>query len=171
MITKAIVNELFLYDGGVIYWKSKPSKFANNSILGSEAGTIHHTGYKVVRILGSGYFIHRVIFLMLNGILPKSLDHIDNNKLNNKIENLREASSRENNMNSSLRKDSKSGVKGVSWSPACNKWQAYITANGERFYLGVFDDKLDAASAVREKRKSLHGIFCNHGDSNNEKDT
>jgi hypothetical protein len=77
-------------------------------------------------------------------------DHIDNNPLNNQKNNLRVAPQYLNVRNASLRVDSKSKLKGVSWNKAKRKWCAYIQVNYLRIYLGSFLDKFEAARAYDE---------------------
>ena len=74
------------------------------------------------------------------------IDHIDRNKLNNSLDNLRWVSSIENNRNASLRKDCKSGIRGICFSNKKQQWRAYIQRN----HLGYFETKEEAIK-VRQK--------------------
>lgn len=114
---------------------------------------IERHGYSAVILYrnrkGKNHRIHR---LVANAFIPNlsnksDVDHIDNNKLNNNITNLRFASRSENNQNTTLRNDNTSGYKGVTWNK-CNKtWIAQIVMNGKRKYLGSFDNIEDAVEA------------------------
>lgn len=72
------------------------------------------------------------------------IDHIDQNRINNRIENLREASP-QCNMRNRKQQKSTSGIKGVYWYKAANKWRAQIQINGKNIFLGYHDDLLEAA--------------------------
>jgi hypothetical protein len=72
------------------------------------------------------------------------LDHIDQDRSNNRIENLREVSQACNIRNSKQR-ESLSGIKGVTWNSRYNKWRAYIMINGKNIYLGLHSDIIEAA--------------------------
>ena len=90
------------------------------------------------------------------------VDHIDRNKLNNCINNLRWATNQENQMNSTKTKNKKtSKYKGFSWFKACNKWKAQIKLNGKSFHLGYFDNEKDAARAYNNKALELFCEFAN----------
>jgi len=94
--------------------------------------------------------------------MPAEVDHINGDGTDNKLVNLREVSRTMNNQNASRRVDNKSGVTGVSWFKPARKWQAYISVDCRRIYLGVFSD-LDEAIAVRKAAELQHGFHENHG--------
>lgn len=85
------------------------------------------------------------------------VDHINGNGLDNRRENLRLCSRSENAQNMKCHADCSSGVKGV--YRAGKKWMAVITANGKRFYLGSYPEKLEAAKAYNAASEQLHGKF------------
>ena len=120
-------------------------------------------GYVHVKIFNKLYKVHRLIFLLHHGYMPKCIDHIDRDPSNNKIENLREATSAQNQQNTKVRTDNTSGVKGVFWRKSEKKWSAQCIANGKRNSLGSFSNIEDAAAAVRQFREQHHGEFANHG--------
>lgn len=161
MITQELVKEYFKYKNGVLIWKIK--RRSDNK--GDTAGDLNGQGYFRIMLNCKRYLIHRLIFLYHHGYLPRFIDHIDGNPSNNKIENLRECSSRQNQFNSKTRKDNTSGVKGVHWKKGIKKWVAQISVNGKYKNLGSFSDIKDAESAVRKARIASHGEFANHGDS------
>jgi len=103
----------------------------------------------------------RVIFLLHHGYLTKGkcIDHIDNNSLNNKIENLRECTNSQNSHNSKLSKTNTSGYKGVNWDKRSKKWKVAIIANGKYHYFGLYVNLEDAIKVAIEARKKLHGDF------------
>jgi hypothetical protein len=159
MLTKELVLERFQYIDGAIYWKTKAAVSVD---VGKRAGGNHGDGYRCVSINNKRYLEHRIIFLMHYGYLPQFIDHIDCNKQNNKIENLREASIYQNNQNTpSIR--SASGVKGVYFNQKRNKYHGQVWANGKCKSIGYFDTIGDAAKAVSNARFILHGDFANSG--------
>lgn len=98
-------------------------------------------------------YLHRLIM-----DCPESMvvDHINGNKLDNRRENLRICTQRENMVNCGLLKNNTSGVKGVSWSKASNKWEAFIHFNNKKIYLGVFKDKEEA---IKKRDKEFNNYF------------
>ena len=121
MITQAQVLELYNYKDGELYWK----KITNKKVkIGSKAGgnSINSDGRKSISVNGKRYLASRIIFLHQNGYLPAMIDHINGIKTDNRIENLRPATRSENNLNKIAQKNSKSGIKNVSWHKASNKW-------------------------------------------------
>jgi HNH endonuclease/NUMOD4 motif len=89
------------------------------------------------------------------------IDHIDGDKLNNKVENLRWATRQQNNFNATkYRKHTSSKYKGVRLHTQCNKFRASITFNGKSQYLGLFDNEEDAANTYNEKAIELFGDFA-----------
>lgn len=130
-----------------------------------EAGTISSRGYIQVSITIDGkqnkLYSHRIIYFIHHGDLPEFLDHIDGDRLNNRIENLRSATKQENNRNSKPRKNSSSKYLGVSWNKARQKWVAEIRINEKKKHLGLFTDEKDAALAYDEAARKYFGEFAN----------
>jgi hypothetical protein len=113
-------------------------------------------GYRKIRVDGRVYRIHRVIFLLVNGHLPESIDHKDCNKSNNRIENLREATRALNMTN--RRPMSKTGFKGVTRN--AKSYISRITFNKEQIFLGRFEDPVDAAKAYDTAAIRLYGDYA-----------
>jgi hypothetical protein len=145
-LTQEHIKTIFDYKDGELLWKISNNRKIK---IGSIAGSIDSGNYKNIKICGKTYKNHRLIFLMHNGYLPKMIDHIDGNTLNNCIENLREATPRENQQNSKLRKNNTSGYRNVYWSKAAQKWQIYCRVNGKMTYFGLFND-LELANLVAQ---------------------
>jgi len=163
MLTKEMVLERFEYIDGAIYWKTK-TKTATRVTIGKRAGGDHGDGYRCVSINNKRYLEHRVIFLMHHGYLPRFIDHIDCNKSNNKIENLREASIFQNNQNNpNIR--SASGVKGVYFNKQRNKYHCQLWANGKSECVGYFENLDEAKSAMLKARAQFHKNFANLGNT------
>jgi hypothetical protein len=94
-----------------------------------------------------------------NGYLPELVDHIDGNKLNNRIENLREASKQENAQNQKIRLTNSSGVKGVSWHRVNKKWKVALCKNYKPYYFGSYEDRELADLVAVEATDLLHKNF------------
>ena len=155
-----------------LYWKARPvTHFKNERIMNlwngkfanKAAGKTDGNGYLAVNVHGKTYRSHRVIFFMHYGFQPSCIDHIDGNPKNNNPSNLREATLSQNSHNQKLSKRNTSGVKGVTWNPRCNKWQAQCGTKGKTRYLGAFNDLSDAEKAVKAWRTKMHGDFANDG--------
>ncbi len=152
MITYEEVRESFYYNDGHLYWKK------TNRI----AGTTTVEKYRRIHYKGKQYKGHRLIFLWHHGYLPKNIDHKDGDTLNNKIENLREATHAENMRNSKKPRHNKSGVKGVCWCPRVSKWRATCYVNYKQFHVGHYDSLEEATKAVSDFREKYHGEFARH---------
>jgi len=141
---------------GMLIWKeNKQSRF-----VGREAGSVNHHGYRRMHLLSTRIDAHRLIWLMHYGSLPDGeVDHINGNKLDNRLENLRLADQQRNQQNTGVRCDSRLGIKGVRIRPS-GKYQARVKlTDGSRlvksFYL------LDSAVAwLSFVRKESHGAFA-----------
>ncbi len=153
------VKNLFDYHDGELYWKIKPS---HRVFIGDKVGSLNTNGYLRTKIKGKDYKIHRLIFLLHHGYLPEFIDHIDNNKTNNRVENLREVTRSENQRNRKLGKDNKSGHKNVAWHKSSQKWRVCIRAYPKSIYIGSFDDLELADLVAHEARYKYHGGFARH---------
>lgn len=119
-------------------------------------------GYVVINVNGKMIKAHRLIWVLVNGAIPESLqiDHIDGVKSNNRLENLRLATPKENQHNQRKAQSSnKTGLLGVSWYKSKSKYVARIAINGEVKYLGCFTDKHEAHQAYLQAKRELH-TFC-----------
>lgn len=154
-ITQTQIKELFEYRNGELYWKRRTSPTAN---AGDIAGNLKGNGYKQVTINNKLYLLHRIIYLWHHGYIPKLIDHRDNNGLNNRIENLRDATSNQNQNNRKLSKASGSGVKDV--YKVGNKWQVRFTVSGKRKAFGCYYDIEVAKFVADTMRHKYHGQFA-----------
>lgn len=161
-LTAEQARMLFNYDdlAGVLCWKNKRS----NVQAGRAAGTLikaRYTSYLQVVIEYEKYLVHRVIWLLVYGAWPiNQLDHRDGNGLNNRLVNLRQASSSENVRHRKNLTTNTSGRKGVSWKRGHRKWCAAIMLARKRHFLGYFDDLDEAAKAYDDAARKLHGEFA-----------
>ena len=155
-------------DTGKFTWKYRVDveRAWNMKHVGKETGCKNHSDrltYLVVRIDDVLYRAHRLAWLWVYGRWPEGfIDHRDGDGTNNQIANLREGSNQRNAMNQARRYDSTSGVTGVSWSKAAEKWMAYVYLDGGRKYLGIFSDFSVAADAAKRARAEM-GFSPTHG--------
>lgn len=140
---------------GELLWRNCRIKKLN----GKQAGAVRQDGYLQVNVRGRLYFVHRIIFLLVTGEEPIEVDHINGVRADNRWSNLRPVSRGENSLNKKLHKNNKSGVKGVFWSEANQKWRAVVKLGGRPVYAKMFKEFDDAAKAVAEARRSFHGEF------------
>lgn len=130
-------------DNGKLYWKDRKRK-------GLEAGCLDSDGYRVIRIEGKSYKAHRIVWALINGHFPTDqLDHIDGNKdNNNKLLNLREVTSRQNNQNRKIHREGK--FPGIYLLPSGN-WAAQYSIKGKINYIGTFTTKEEAYRRYRNE--------------------
>ena len=130
-------------------------------------GSKYPNGYTRVAFYIEGerkiYMIHRLVALAFipNPESKSQVDHIDNNRSNNSLENLRWASQRENNMNTQIRSNNTSGVKGIYWNKSSRKWRAQIMIDGKCIHLGRFATKEEATLVRQTRAKEAFGLFMN----------
>ena len=118
------------------------------------------SGYKRLYLSGRKMYEHRAIFLMHHGFLPRYIDHIDMNRANNLICNLRECTKAQNAMNQKGRSDRFSRYKGVCWYKRDKKWHAQICVNGKRKHLGFYKSEIEAALVYNKAALSAFGEFA-----------
>jgi hypothetical protein len=159
MITQDKLKEYFDYKDGNLFWKKQP---ASHIKVGDVVGTINKRGYVQVKFLCKRFYAHRLIYFMFNGYFPQEVDHIDGNKTNNKIENLREATPAQNRHNRKISKNNTSGIKGVSWNKKENVWIAQCQVNKKNYFLGRYHDKEMARKIVQQFRNQHHHEYARH---------
>lgn len=156
------LKKLFIYDEktGVFYRKYK------NCL--KRAGTITRYGYRQININGGKWYEHRLAYFYVYKLWPDvEIDHINQNKLDNRIENLRLATRKQNAKNNILQKNSKTGICGVNFKKQTGRYYAHITINKKHISLGYFDSLEEAAKARKEANKKYE-FFENHGRKINE---
>lgn len=161
-MTQEKLKEILKYskESGVFIWKISKAKRIK---IGDFAGCVNKKGYIVIRIDNKIYFAHRLAWLYVYGEMPKEqIDHKNQQKDDNRIDNLREASCAENNKNKPMQINNTSGVMGVSWHNKCKRWQAYIAIDGVQLHLGTFVKFSDAVDA-RKNAEILYGFSKIHG--------
>lgn len=159
MVTQERLKELLHYDPETGIFTRLTT--CGGVFRGSLAGYVHGpTGYIMIKVDGKGYRAHRLAWMYMYGVMPKEfIDHVDRCRSNNRIANLRDVTRKQNNENTGLRKDNKSGFVGVSWFAQVNGFMAGIRHNGKRIHLGCFSDAKEASEAVEAMRDKL---FTHH---------
>ena len=147
---------LFVYKDGKLFHKNK---LKNNSKPGMPVGTLDKDGYLKTLIKRKPYRVHRIIFMMHHGYIPKILDHIDGDVTNNRIENLREVTVSESNRNRGKHRNNTSGFKGVTFVKSIRKYSSRICINNKRLFLGYFDDPETAYVSYCDAAKKFGNGF------------
>jgi hypothetical protein len=180
-IDQNVLKELILYDenSGVAIWKFRSIDWFsrrkdwimwNNRFSGKPIGTIKTDSIKkggkryiVVKFDNKKFYLHRWIFIYVNGYEPDKIDHIDGDGLNNKWINLRDVDNRENSRNRKIGRNNSSGQIGVTFHSRFMKYQVRITdSNKKRIHLGYYDD-LVIAIKVRKEAEIKYAYHKNHG--------
>lgn len=150
-----------MVDSGLILYEPTTGKFFTKD--GKERRLItDHRGYHRFSANKYGMVLaHRAAWAIHYGSLPEQhIDHIDGNKLNNRIDNLRICTHNQNQYNQGIRATNKSGYKGVSYMKSAKRWQAQICCNKKVTHLGLFIHKEDAAHAYDKAAILIHGDFA-----------
>lgn len=179
-LTFAKINELLKVDleAGKLYWLPRAEylfttdkqtaahncKIWNGRFAGSEAfAVLGNNGYYSGSIFRKKYLAHRVIWLLYTGEWPlEEIDHINGDRRDNRISNLRPVSHTENARNQRLNKKNTTGAIGVGFYKKTGKWEASIKIGGRKSHLGLFDD-FDSALLARKVAEAKYGFHKNHG--------
>ena len=156
---KAYVALNLRYDPltGLFKWTKQNPK---NAFSGEIAGSLDK-GYIRIEVMGRRVFGHQLAWYYIHGTWPKKkIDHINGIKSDNRMCNLRLSSESQIQWNQRIRKDNRSGVKGVSWCKITNKWRARVECEKVNVEAGRYSDINSAVQAVQIKRKELHGEFA-----------
>ena len=159
-LTQARLKEKLDYDPvtGIFRWKD------GKRFGGKVAGWQEKHGYTRISLDRKTYYAHRLAHLYMNGAFPNGeVDHENQNRGDNRWSNISKWGTKsENKRNNSLRSNNTSGFNGVSWNKTLNKWEARITADGQKMRLGGFDSYTDACDA-RVVANIKYGFHPNHG--------
>jgi len=168
MITKDVLDTLFTYcpKTGNMYWKT--SRKWTTIKAGDVAGSVDkRSKYRRLRIPEGRIDCHRAIWIMVYGEIPTGMviDHIDHDRGNNKLDNLRVTTNRGNGTNLKLNPLNKSGATGVCWDKSREKWAVHIrTGGGKKKTVGRFSSFEEAVEA-RMVANRVYGYHKNHGRS------
>jgi hypothetical protein len=142
---------------GIFTWKVK----TRTSSAGGIAGHANWRGYVSIWINGKQYYAHRLAWAVCNNAWPiGDIDHINEDKSDNRISNLRIASRSENMFNRGRNSNNTSGMKGVVFCKQTQRWRAQIMVNRKGVKIGRFDTKEEAANAYILKAKEIRGEFA-----------
>ncbi len=169
-VTVEMARRLLDYDPetGVFLWNSRPvirvpDKAWNDQWAGKIAGAIGETGYRTINIKNARCRAHRLAWLHVHGSWPiDHLDHINGQRDDNRIANLRAVTRAENMKNVKMPSTNKSGVVGVLWNKRKHSWRAFITLDHKQRYLGHFKT-FDLAVEARKAAEVRLGFHANHG--------
>jgi hypothetical protein len=139
-------SDVFVYNEGQLFWKVP----YGSRKMGVPVGYLTNWGYLTVQYQYKNYMVSTIIWEMFHGPVPQDLrvDHSNQNKLDNRIENLRLLTHAENIMNQRKSHNPKSSkFKGVCWDKGHGKWRATIRLGGRNKFLGLYADETEAAEA------------------------
>jgi len=159
---------------GVVTWKRREEiarwdKAFNAQFAGRECGSIDKHGYQIIGFSHEGKLnrlkAHRLAWLIVHGKLPDGeIDHINRNRADNRISNLRDVPSAINHRNLTMLRNNTSGVTGVCWHKTKGKWQARAKIDGRYRAVGLFTCIHEASAAVKAFR-AKHGFTESHGEA------
>lgn len=161
-LTPERLRELLDYsqDTGLFTWRVPHGRWGRIP-AGTLAGTLANNCYLVVRIDNKSHLLHRLAWLHVHNVWPiKHLDHIDRNRVNNRITNLRECNDSQNGQNrTQARTDSQSGILGVHFSTHRQRWCASLQLNGKTVHLSIHKTR-ESARAAYLAAKARHHPFA-----------
>lgn len=125
-------------------------KAAGNTKAGSRIGNVDAKGYLKAMVLGKYVKLHQLAWFYVYGVWPPQLDHKNQVKTDNRIDNLREANTSINCLNQTgPRKNNKLGTQGVHKTRKTGRYRACCNVNGKKHHLGVFATEAEAASVYQ----------------------
>jgi hypothetical protein len=169
-----LLRKLLSYDplSGILTWKDRPREMFSSARIwkswnavyaNTEAMTAINNGYRMGQIQNRQYRAHRIIWMMVYGTPPEGqIDHINGDRSDNRLVNLRCVSVAENRRNQKTPITNTSGFIGVGWHKHTGKWRASIKINGRAIHLGGFDT-IEQAVQAREAAQIELGFHPNHG--------
>ena len=159
MITARRLRELLDYDPETGVFTRKVARRGHR--IGSVAGTLDRSGYRTITVDRAHYCAHRLAWLHVNGRWPPGMiSHKNDLRDDNRIANLREATSPQSARGKSRPRTNTSGFKGATWLPRKRKWQSEITVNGRSIWLGLFHTAEEAHAAYCAAAIEHHGKFA-----------
>lgn len=179
LITPDLARRLLKYDPntGKLWWRARTPDMFENGRYGRKANcsrwntcrageealaTVSPRGYRRGTINGAKVLAHRIIWLIVYGEWPEVIDHINGNRLDNRIINLRNSTPSGNMHNKRMSINNTSGCTGVSYNKSRGKWKAYIYHDGDNHWLGYFG-KFEDAKKARSEAETRLGFSARHG--------
>lgn len=148
LLTRDEIMSLVSYDDktGLFVWRKPRPRCTSGNV----AGGITRYGYWKISLKGRNYLAHRLAWIISKGSWPKmEIDHINGDPLDNRLDNLREATPHQNQANKGMRIDNTSGVKGVTWDKNRGLWIASLSHKRKHIHLGRYANIDEAAEAYR----------------------
>lgn len=162
-LTHDKLTDLLAYDPdtGIFTWKSRANK---RLFVGSRAGYVGSQGYRYIKILGKKYPEHRLAWFYVHGQLnPKRhIDHINHDRSDNRMANLRLVTAAQNAQNRSKTTHSRTQQTGIYYRKRDKKYVAQLRVGGRKVFQKAFDDADEAAQAYKEQALR-YGFHANHG--------
>lgn len=153
-------EKLFEYRNGELFWKVDKLP---HGVKGKRAGHIAVHGYWVVNINGIRHYTHRVIWALCMGDFDGCIDHINGDKQDNRLENLRNVSHRQNMLNKKVQSNNTSGYRGIYWSKGKGKWVVQISQNAKPKNVGTYSTIEDAVRARNAAFQKAYGEYACKG--------
>lgn len=163
--SQELLKEWFSYEDGQLFWKVSRGRVRAGSLAGTNSTNQDGKVYRKIRVNGSQFLAHRLIWTLLKGPIEdfKVIDHRNGDTTDNRIENLRVCSSTQNAQNIHKGRGRHSSYKGVSFSAKQGKFVAQIRVDGVSIWLGSFESEEEAYKAYCEASSKHFGEFANHG--------
>jgi len=165
-LSKERIEEVLSYDPttGLFTWIAPSGPRVRQGDL---AGTVSGHGYRSIYIDGIKFRAHRLAWFLMTGQVPEQVDHINRERDDNRISNLRAATASQNRFNTVAHRDSGTGAKNVYRVKRgnCERWKVAMMVKGKTIRLGSFKTQEDAEIAASKARETHHGEFANHGRS------
>jgi len=161
MLTIKYLKEILHYAPETGKWTWLVNRNNNQIKAGDEAGhTCKTHKYTIIGIRNKRYNAEKLAWFYMTGHWPRTIDHIDTNRNNNKWKNLRLATKSQNGANRNVTISNKLKIKGVNYHKASKKYIAQITANKKKHYLGVFNTPEEASLVYQKAASFYHGEFA-----------
>jgi hypothetical protein len=167
MVTQERLKELVSYNPltGFLVWNETRRTRKKSAV----AGSLKPDGYRRIQIDKTRYYAHRLVWLWVYGEVPScEIDHVNRERDDNRLCNLRLATGAENKQNRAKQNTNTSGYTGVGWNIGKGKWQSRIMRDGKSIHLGYYDRIEDAVNARAEAKRKYHTF---HPEDNNGQTT
>ena len=156
-VSQQVISDNFYYAHGSLFNKKDRG---HHSKVGHIAGSLTAKGYRRLELMGRSYYAHRFIWILFNGSIKdcEFIDHINGNKSDNRIENLRKVDASGNNQNlRTAKSNNETGFLGVVLNKKTSRFEAQIRSHGLKKHIGTFDTAKAASEAYLLAKRQMHG--------------